>query len=778
MRASVWTNVQGSSRGARVWACGLSLVFLAAHVGFLPPTLEDIDSMNFALGIRSFDPVKHQPHPPGYPLFIALGKLARPIVGSEAAALAVWGAVFGALAVFPLFQFFRCLESSARPERQTEGGVSRAALAVLMVLVCPLFWFSALRPLSDVPGFAMALVAQACLATAFVRQRSLAMDDPRSVAASGRLIVLGAFVAALGIGFRSQVAWLTLPLLALVLLDRVGRGAAGALLGSLMAFATGILLWAVPLVVASGGPVSYRAALSSQLNEHFSQVGMLVLWDPAPRQIALGLLRTLVYPWVSNPLGSIVLALGVIGLVEALRRSPVAVLLLTAAALPYGLYHLIFQETMTTRYALPLIPACSYLLIRGLSIFGRRLASVAVAALTIWSLSLTLPAATIYRSRPSPIFQALRDLEAAAQTAPQTPALAMHHVFLRATDVMPVNAIRQLRVPPTHEWLELTREWIHGSSDPIWFLADPARTDLALIDPASRRTVQTYGLAPELRALMGGVRPATVDWIEVQTPGWFLTEGWALTPETAGLAHLDHRQPSQAPIAGYVRRRNEKSVLLLGGRNLAARGGDVAEVKVTIDGRLVDRVQVPPDPGSFLRMLTVPADALSGYGRYAELDVSATEAAGSSRHVDVAIEQFDVQPAARVVYGFDAGWHELEFNPITGQLWRWTSERATTRVHHAGKDLVLTISGESPLRYFDEPPHVVVRAGARVLARQSPSADFEIQVQVPAAALEASNGTVTLETDKILVPAEQSRSADRRHLGLRIFKFEISEAPR
>ena len=60
----------------RLWAAALAAMFLIAHLALLPPALEDLDSMNFALGVRDFDPSKHQPHPPGYPVFIALGKLS------------------------------------------------------------------------------------------------------------------------------------------------------------------------------------------------------------------------------------------------------------------------------------------------------------------------------------------------------------------------------------------------------------------------------------------------------------------------------------------------------------------------------------------------------------------------------------------------------------------------------------------------------------------------------------------------------------------------------
>ena len=111
--------------------------------------------------------------------------------------------------------------------------------------------------MSDVPGLALILGAQAALASAFVRQRLNPPRTPEALAESGRMIVLGAFLSALAIGIRSQALWLTLPLLGLVLVQRAGRGAAGAVLGSAMAFTIGVLLWFVPLVFASGGPASY-----------------------------------------------------------------------------------------------------------------------------------------------------------------------------------------------------------------------------------------------------------------------------------------------------------------------------------------------------------------------------------------------------------------------------------------------------------------------------------------------------------------------------------------
>jgi hypothetical protein len=82
-----------------------------AHVPFLAPALEDIDSINFALGLHHYDPALHQPHPPGYPVFIAAGRVALAAIHvvapgltygrADALALAIWSAIGGAIAIVP-----------------------------------------------------------------------------------------------------------------------------------------------------------------------------------------------------------------------------------------------------------------------------------------------------------------------------------------------------------------------------------------------------------------------------------------------------------------------------------------------------------------------------------------------------------------------------------------------------------------------------------------------------------------------------------------------------
>src|SRR5439155_7176775 len=99
------SSVEGAFRASR-WSVMLALAFFALHLPFLPASLEDLDSINFALGMRHFDVAAHQPHPPGYPLFIVLAKAVHLVVPSEANALSLVSIVAGSLSVFALVALY------------------------------------------------------------------------------------------------------------------------------------------------------------------------------------------------------------------------------------------------------------------------------------------------------------------------------------------------------------------------------------------------------------------------------------------------------------------------------------------------------------------------------------------------------------------------------------------------------------------------------------------------------------------------------------------------
>jgi len=744
-----------------VWAIALAAVFLVAHLAFLPPSLEDLDSMNFALGVRDFDPSRHQPHPPGYPVFIALGKLSHAVWPSEAGALSWWSAFCGALAVFPLLALYRSLEALDRAAEQADRD-RRAALAVLVAVASPLFWFTSLRPLSDVTGLAFALAAQACLAAAFVRRRLRPDADPETIAASGRMIVAGAFIAGLAVGVRTQTIWLTLPLLALVLLDRTGRGAAGAILGSAMTFSIGVLVWAVPMLVASGGFGRYRAAFAGQTAEQFHGLDIF-LSNPTPRRMALGILASLVEPWALSPLGWVVVIVALVGFVYFAWRAPAGATLLVVAFVPYALFHLIVQETYS-RYALPLVPAVAYLTVRGFSVAGTTAATVGSAAIVVASLAVTLPAARAYSEHPSPAYAAIGDLQ--QLVAKEEAVVGAHQRFARVLETRDFGATRILASPVMSESRELAAYWLGGGTAPVWYLADPARGDLALVDPLSARTYRHYGWTFPRELFMSGVRPDVVDLVRIESPpGWFAETGWHLTPETLNISEQQRRSEGIA----HVRKRAEPALLVLGAESTGPAGGKPARVSVAIDDRAIGEWELTAG-GRFFQRIPLEEGSLDN-GVFSRLVASYGGADG--RPGNVRLTQLMVASPQSLFFVQHAGWNEVEYSDRLQRRWRWTTRRAETFVNSGGRDVTLTVAGESPLRYFDAPPNVTIRAGNEVLATAQPSSDFELSVKVPAAALAASDGMITIETDKAFVPHELSGSPDRRTLGLRIFRFEV-----
>ena len=674
-------------------------------------------------------------------------------------------------AAFLLFRVF----AAPRPIRDQVAPwhtLDATALATaLLTLASPLVWTLAVRPMSDLPGLALALAAQACLLTAWWWQTPEADGDRRmaadTLAESGRMIVLGALIAGFAVGLRTQSLWLTAPLLAVVLADRIGRGVAGAIMGATMTFTIGALAWVVPLLVASGGLQAYLAALGSQAGEDFAG-GEMLYTNPAPRMIAFALVHTFVDPWDSLPLAVAVLALAAAGALYLLVRDRRTLVVIAGMTVPYLVFHLLFQDTSFIRYALPVVPAVAFLAMRGVAAASLRAVVPVAAALSLWAVAIAAPTLVEYGRALAPAVRAVQAMNAEAATAPPA-ALAMHQTFRRPLEAETVRVEPVLPSPPRREWLELAAFWKTGHTGVVWFLVDPRRTDLALIDPQSRLDVTAIRWAPSSRPVFGGMRPAAVDWVRMQAPRWFAEEGWALTPETAGMARLMGRGPHLGPITARVRRDQSAVRVLIGGRNLAATGDPAARFTMAIDGRTVDAWDAAP--GFFLRTTMLPAGALTGEGPLAALTVQSTAVTGDAV-VATAIEQFDVQLPETLVWGFDDGWHEAEYTPALG-LWHWTSERAALRVYGATSDVRVTLGFESPRRYFDVPVTLRASAGGAEIGSSTVEASESWSFDVPLENLRSADGVITLETSQTFVPADRGGAPDRRRLGLRVRTIRV-----
>src|SRR5262245_32419683 len=113
------------------WALALLLagITAASRVPFRARLLPTWDTVQFALALHEYDVVKHQPHPPGYILFVALGRLAALATGDATLALTWLAVLASALTVLLVYRLAWMLHDRAT-----------AVVAAVGLAASPLFW--------------------------------------------------------------------------------------------------------------------------------------------------------------------------------------------------------------------------------------------------------------------------------------------------------------------------------------------------------------------------------------------------------------------------------------------------------------------------------------------------------------------------------------------------------------------------------------------------------------------------------------------------------------
>ncbi|MDA1306891.1 MAG: hypothetical protein O2917_06480, partial [Acidobacteria bacterium] len=401
------TTTGTSSR--RLTVVGLAVVGLVVALAYgasLPQTLEDLDSVNFALGVEAFDVSEHRPHPPGYPVYIAAGKVTTAAVTAvapewprdrrAAVGLALWSVIAATAGAWVLYAFWMAV---GFPPAQ-------AGLSAVLALVSPLFRLTASRPLTDVPGLVAALAVLAALLAGLRAFRAAPQDRPPPIwwwAAAG---------AGLIIGLRTQTMWLTGPLLCWCAGELVAQGRWRESVRLVGCAAAGVLVWFLPLMATSGGWTAYLTVLGSQGTNDFMGVEMLATQPSWPLMVE-ALRRTFVTPWLHDTLAWVVLGLAVAGAIRLLWLSRPVLALVALAFWPYCVFHLTFQETATIRYSLPLVVPIAGLAVVALSALRRPVAFTAIAGLVLASLWVVQPALAAYGRVGAPIFRAFEDFDAA-----------------------------------------------------------------------------------------------------------------------------------------------------------------------------------------------------------------------------------------------------------------------------------------------------------------------------------------------------------------------------
>jgi hypothetical protein len=537
----------------------------------------------------------------------------------------------------------------------------------------------------------------------------------------------------------------------------------------LVGLSFGTIAWLAPVVMSAGGVRAYWHALTSQGADDLRDVAMLAT-SPTGRHAFDALRQMLIAPWDHSWFGGFVMAGALVGFLAMMRRAPAQLIVLLTAFAPYFFFCLLFQETATTRYALPLVVPVGYLAARALRAIPSPPVAIAVGATIAFTLAVVdVRTLSAYASMEAPTFRMFEDMSRATSVRPNArpPVLAMHGRYQLSLR-RPIQWLgarfplfeRRLTGTVGHEWLELVRYWNGGGRAPVWFVADPTRTDMALIrgQPPTR-----YRWPFDSRKLLGGIRPNEADWYSFDRPDWYLGEGWALTPETGGIAAKDGRGPGYGEVTGWVRRWPGAVNVLVGGWNLTTSTGN-ARLRIAIDGKPIDEILVAP--GSFLRTWSVSLPPSSS--DYAAITLGSDTKA-------LKIDQFDAQPDDQLIFGFADGWYAQELDPPTGLSWRWASDHAVLDVRPAGHSIQVSLRGELEARSTS---HLTIRGNQHEVAAFDVDRTFDLTFIVPGDVLAGPEPTITLESSGAFVPAETlSRSQDHRRLALKLLECRLTPAP-
>jgi hypothetical protein len=217
-------------------ALALGAVTLISRWPYRARMLYNWDAVQFALALREFDVAKHQPHPPGYLLYVLLGRLVNAWFGDATFAYVGLAMLFSAATTAVVYFLGKRLYNRAT-----------GAAAASLLAVSPLSWFYGSVGLTYAgEAFGASVVAWYAYG---------------ALQGSPRALYLGAVALGLMGGMRQSVLLLLFPLW-------LGCGLIGVrtlprLLTALFALGGAVLAWFVPMLWMTG--LSTYARVSADL---------------------------------------------------------------------------------------------------------------------------------------------------------------------------------------------------------------------------------------------------------------------------------------------------------------------------------------------------------------------------------------------------------------------------------------------------------------------------------------------------------------------------------
>src|SRR3954447_10166618 len=187
----------------------VALVCAASRFLALAKSLWDWDEALFCLGMRSYDVTAHHPHPPGFPVYIALGRIVRMVIPNDFRALQAVNLAAGML-VFPAIFFLA---------RELRRSFVTAAIAGTLCAFFPNVWFFGGGAFSDVPSVVLVIFAVAFLFRGCRNANAYLIGSALLALAAGirpQNFLVGIAPGVLATIYRARAAWRDVAFAALI----------------------------------------------------------------------------------------------------------------------------------------------------------------------------------------------------------------------------------------------------------------------------------------------------------------------------------------------------------------------------------------------------------------------------------------------------------------------------------------------------------------------------------------------------------------------------------
>jgi hypothetical protein len=209
----------------------LFLLTVATIIPFTSKWLYHMDSGNYALALTNYNISVHQPHPPGYFLYIMMGKVVFFFLKDALLSLIVISILFSGMTVVAIY----FLGKDIYDERV---GISAAILAMFS----PNLWFHGEVALSYIgEAFFSTLIAGFCW---------------KMLSGTQGYAQFSALALGIGGGFRQNITLFFLPLYFFSIRKYTFRN----IILSLLMLMIVSLMWFIPLVYKTGGWEAYQGA--------------------------------------------------------------------------------------------------------------------------------------------------------------------------------------------------------------------------------------------------------------------------------------------------------------------------------------------------------------------------------------------------------------------------------------------------------------------------------------------------------------------------------------